>query len=127
MIGDIHQPAKDWLADHVQNFRGLLDRGEDPSCLITSGELEIEIRLNRFSDVFNRPVKAELLDDEGENMAVRAFLIAYQRAGLRISQMRRHMELSGYPLWPQWVTAQPDEALTKAGAQLWLRYLLALE
>jgi len=54
MIADLKQPAKYWLADHLNNFGVLLEKGEDPSCLITYGGVEIEIRLNKVPGVFER-------------------------------------------------------------------------
>lgn len=70
---------------------------------------------------------SELIDAEGENRAVRAFLLLYGgSAGVTTTQMRRHMEASGYPLWPEWA-AHADRHLTKGGAQDWLRHLFALE
>lgn len=69
----------------------------------------------------------DLIDSEGENRAVRAFLLLYGgSAGVTTTQMRRHMEASGYPLWPEWAT-HADRHLTKGGAQDWLRHLFALE
>ena len=70
----------------------------------------------------------DLLDQDGENRAVRAFLFQYGTPGLTVGAMKRHLERSGYPYWPDWVTTEPDTAhLTKAGVQLWLRHLFALE
>lgn len=54
MIADLKQPAKNWLADHLQNFGTLLDAGEDPSCVITYQGVEVEIRLNKLPGVFER-------------------------------------------------------------------------
>ena len=54
MIADLKQPAKNWLADHLQNFGTLLDSGDDPSCVITYQGVEIEIRLNKLPGVFER-------------------------------------------------------------------------
>ncbi|MCU7842098.1 MAG: hypothetical protein KZQ94_22345 [Candidatus Thiodiazotropha sp. (ex Troendleina suluensis)] len=54
MITDLKQPAKNWLADHLQNFGTLLDAGEDPSCVITYQGVEVEIRLNKLPGVFER-------------------------------------------------------------------------
>jgi hypothetical protein len=71
---------------------------------------------------------AHVQDAEGENMAVRSFLMLYGQAGLTVGQMRKHMAMSGFKSWPAWVDAEPDGAhLTKAGAQLWIRHLFALE
>lgn len=74
--------------------------------------------------------RADLLDDDGENQAVRCFLMLYGGTlGCNVGQMRYHMELSGWAgCWPDWVSTEPSGAhLTKAGAQLWLRYLFSLE
>ena len=69
-----------------------------------------------------------ILDEEGENLAVRAFLMNYGHNSPTVDQMLNHMIRSGYPLWPDWVeTKEARGHLTKAGAQLWLRYLFELE
>lgn len=68
-----------------------------------------------------------LLDDDGENRAVRAFLMMYGVPGLTVAAMRVHMTRCGFPHWPEWVTEGSASHLTKAGAQLWLRHLFALE
>lgn len=70
-----------------------------------------------------------LLDDDGENRAVRYFLAAYGGSnGMTIGTMKRHLECCGYPFWPEWCdTEHPSTHLTKGGAQLWLRYLFDLE
>lgn len=54
MIGDMKQPAKNWLADHLNNFGTLLEAGEDPSCLIKIGGVELELRLNTLPGIFER-------------------------------------------------------------------------
>lgn len=70
----------------------------------------------------------ELLDEDGENQAVRAFLMAYGEPGLTVARMRRHMELAGWPQAPEWNTKPEAQGhLTKGGAQDWLRHLFALE
>ena len=70
-----------------------------------------------------------LLDSDGENRAVRGFLLAYGGApGVTVGVMRQHLRLYGQPHWPEWVENAPAaEHLTKAAAQGWLRYLFALE
>lgn len=69
-----------------------------------------------------------IIDDEGENQAVRCFLMLYGRPGLTTAKMRRHLAACGYPLWPDWVASEEEQTpLTKAGAQLWLRHLFSLE
>jgi lysophospholipase L1-like esterase len=69
------------------------------------------------------------MDDEGENLAVRVFLMQYGTPGLTVGAMSRHMSRCGYPLWPAWVNGDAWDGghLTKAGAQLWLRHLFSLE
>ncbi|SIQ30136.1 hypothetical protein [Marinobacterium stanieri] len=54
MIHDLEQPAKDWVADHIENFGVLLNKGDDPSCLIRVQGCEIEIRLNKVPGLFER-------------------------------------------------------------------------
>lgn len=74
---------------------------------------------------------AELVDpDDGENRAVRAFLMLYGGArGVTVGAMRKHLAASGWSgYWPTWVMDAPDGMhLTKGGAQNWLRFLFALE
>lgn len=74
------------------------------------------------------PVSAEeLLDDDGENLAVRAFLSLYGCTNVpSTDQMRRHLVASGFDeCWPDWATA--DQYLSTSGAQAWIRHLFALE
>jgi hypothetical protein len=69
----------------------------------------------------------DLLDSDGENRAVRNFLMFYGGAcGINTKSMRYNMTMSGFDgAWPAW--ANDDMHLTKAGAQLWLRHLFDLE
>lgn len=73
----------------------------------------------------------DLLDDDGENRAVRSFLLCYGMSdGKRtIGAMKYHMEMSGWDNHPDFVafTSLHDAHLTKAEAQAWLRHLFALE
>ncbi|ABX36038.1 hypothetical protein Daci_3400 [Delftia acidovorans SPH-1] len=72
--------------------------------------------------------RINLLDDDGENRAVRMFLAAYGAPGLTVAHMREHMEAAGWPQVPEWATKPEAQGhLTKAGAQIWLRHLFALE
>lgn len=70
-----------------------------------------------------------LLDAEGENLALRTFLLLYGSAGgCTITDMRKHMKRSGWDgCWPAWAAFPADGHLTKAGAQLWIRHLISLE
>ena len=68
-----------------------------------------------------------LVDQDGENIAVRMFLSYYgASAGVQTEKMRSHLRMAGFDgAWPEW--ANKDAHLTKAGAQLWIRHLFALE
>lgn len=71
-----------------------------------------------------------LMDTDGENRAVRAFLMHYGAPGLSVGQMKAKLRMAGWNgCWPAWCDEQGEdkEHLTKAGAQLWLRHLFALE
>ncbi|MGE8376284.1 MAG: hypothetical protein ACN6N5_13200 [Diaphorobacter nitroreducens] len=69
----------------------------------------------------------ELLDEDGENQAVRTFLMLYG-TGLTVARMREHMASAGWPQAPEWATKPEAQGhLTKGGAQDWLRHLFALE
>lgn len=69
----------------------------------------------------------ELLDEDGENCAVRSFLTGYGQQG-SVARMKLHMDACGFPFWPAWVEDPDDQGrLTKGGAQDWLRHLFAME
>ena len=69
-----------------------------------------------------------LIDTDGENKAVRALLMLYGDPGLTVGKMKKHLSMSGFKMWPAWVEQEHGWAhLTKAGAQLWIRHLFALE
>lgn len=71
----------------------------------------------------------DLIDPiDGENRAVRSFLLLYSGTpGLTFGTMKKHMNMSGYPYWPDWVNGLEGEHLNKLGAQNWLRHLFSLE
>lgn len=72
----------------------------------------------------------KLLDDDGENIAVRAFLQLYGgTSSVNIGQMCDHLSRSDFiGYWPEWVCKSVREQhLTKGGAQSWIRYLFSLE
>ncbi len=54
MLNDLKQPAKDWLADAMENLSGLLGDGDDPSFTLDVFGAEIEIRLNKLPGHFER-------------------------------------------------------------------------
>lgn len=72
----------------------------------------------------------ELLDEDGENRAVRTFLqLIYggTTGSITTEKMRNHLAGSewGAEFVPDW--AKENMTLTKAGAQMWLRHLLDME
>lgn len=80
------------------------------------------------ADVLEQVLAAPVQDAEVENMAVRSFLMLYGQPGVTVGQMKKHMSMSGFKSWPAWVETEHDGAhLTKAGAQLWIRYLFSLD
>ena len=74
-------------------------------------------------------MREDLVDADGENRAVRSFLLLYgANPQTTIGSMRSQMNLSGWTNHPDWVnTEDPKEHLPKMGAQLWLRHLFSLE
>lgn len=66
-----------------------------------------------------------ILDSDGENRAVRAFLAPYGCGNPTAAGMAKHLRWSGFDIVPDWVSEAPGH-LTK-GAQLWLRMLFAAE
>lgn len=70
--------------------------------------------------------RRDLLDKDGENRAVRMFLGLYGCSSPTALQMKQHLEMAGYPYYPDWIDKAPGH-LTKGGAQLWLRLLFDLE
>ncbi len=72
----------------------------------------------------------KLLDSDGENKAVRCFLLHYQNPPTKVISMRNAFTRAGLQgFWPDFVEGASDtnEHLTKAGAGLWLRHLFDLE
>jgi esterase/lipase len=75
-----------------------------------------------------RDMTSQIIID-GENQAVRAFLLLYGIGGNQktVPQMRDHLKRCGFDgYWPDWAAADAS-GLTKSGAQSWLRYLFDLE
>ena len=70
-----------------------------------------------------------LLDSDGENKAIRCFLMIYGSQALTVETMKKHMEFSGFPLWPSWVENKDvqKQHLTKSAAQSWIRHLFEME
>ena len=71
----------------------------------------------------------DLMDEDGENRAIRTFLqVVYggTKAAVSTDYMREHLEVAGWENHtPDW--AKTNQTLTKAGVQLWLRFLISLE
>ncbi len=73
-----------------------------------------------------------VLDFDGENLAVRSFLLLYGGGrSVTVGEMRKHMDRCGWPLQycpPFARVGQRDgQHLTKGGAQVWLRHLFSME
>lgn len=68
-----------------------------------------------------------LVDQDGENMAVRAFLQQFQtRTRITSGEMAQHLKWCGFDfVTPEW--ANSDLHITAGEAQAWIRYLFALE
>jgi len=70
----------------------------------------------------------ELLDDDGENLALRTFLAFYgNNPTVSIGAMKDCMETSGWDNHPEFVIRMSDWSMTKGTAQMWIRHLLSLE
>lgn len=75
-------------------------------------------------------IRPDLLDEDGENRAVRTFLMQYScDRAVTVGAMLAHMDSAGWPgMAPAFaLEVRPETHLTKAGAQLWLRHLFSLE
>lgn len=70
-----------------------------------------------------------LLDEEGENRALRMFLAVYSgRSGCTITEMQLALKRSGFDgCWPEWANNSEVSHLSKSGAQSWIRHLINLE
>jgi hypothetical protein len=72
----------------------------------------------------------DLIDTDGENRAVRSFLMQYScDRAVTVGAMLAHMNLSGWRgTAPEFaLQVRPETHLTKAGAQIWIRHLLNME
>ena len=90
------------------------------------------MRTRRTKSRMGCEMRENLLDDDGENLAVRAFLMQYScDRALTVGEMRKHMDRSGWSLefCPDFArTGYTDKVhLTKVGAQLWIRHLINME
>ena len=69
----------------------------------------------------------ELLDEDGENRAVRVFLMVYHRF-TKIESIKIALRRAGFDgCWPAWAESPLVMHLTKSAAQDWIRYLINLE
>lgn len=67
-----------------------------------------------------------LISAEGENEAVRAFLVLYGKGSCTSWHMARHLKSHGFDITPSWLEADTG-LLSRKGAQDWLRLLFAAE
>lgn len=80
----------------------------------------------------NKDDAINLVEEDGENMAVRSFLMLYSGgASITVGEMRSLMDSCGWPLeyCPDFARLGENahEYLSKAGAQAWLRHLFSFE
>jgi len=90
-----------------------------------------ETEAKKVDQAIGSPLKIEtndvLVREDGENQAVRMFLMAYGTGNHNIETIKSHLKNSGFDgYWPDWVNTETGH-LTKAGAQLWLRHLFSME
>lgn len=72
-------------------------------------------------------MRTDLVCEDGENKAVRAFLSFYgNQQVMGVGIMADHMESMGWDDHPDWVNDDDGCVLTKGGAQAWIRYLFSL-
>lgn len=69
----------------------------------------------------------DLLDGDGENRAVRAFLLGLELGIKFYGPMKVHMTRMGYPYWPEEFARLEDMHISKNAQQHWLRHLFDLE
>jgi hypothetical protein len=120
------QPAVPLTDEQINAIWNARDLPEHQSKLSAFGMDRIRAIIKA---ALNTPTAQPAVQDaDGENKAVRSFLMLYGQPGLTVGKMKKHMTMSGFKAWPAWVETEPHGAhLTKAGAQLWIRHLFALE
>lgn len=69
----------------------------------------------------------KLIEDDGENRAVRGFLLGLECNIKSSEEMKTHMKRYGTPYWPEYFNTVKVADLTKFDKQEWLRYLFYLE
>lgn len=119
----VRADAVEWLKNH---YPALCEKSG--MCERVAGRLYTRTTLSAqpAKPAITDEQKAALVDpDDGENRAVRYFLMMYGGQTCTIEGMRKHLQRSGFPYWPEW--AERDGHLTKGGAQAWIRYLIGLE
>lgn len=73
-------------------------------------------------------IRTDLLDSDGENRAVRAFLSMYSNdRSITVGNMAKNLEAMGWGNHPEWTEDRYSDLLTKGGAQQWIRHLFSLE
>jgi hypothetical protein len=71
-------------------------------------------------------MKEPLVEADGENRAVRGFLLGLECGNRTFTGMRTHMTHYGTPYWPDHFAAAQGH-ITKYEQQEWLRHLFNLE
>ena len=123
--------ALDKALEALEQYTNVVTSVNDPNSweTVVDGGKPARDAITAIKQARSAPLQEPVeVDAEGENMAVRSFLMLYGQPGLTVGKMKKHMDMSGHSCCPVWVYAEPDGAhLTKAGAQLWIRHLFALE
>lgn len=69
----------------------------------------------------------KLVEDDGENRAVRGFLLGLELGIKGSKQMKTHLKDYGTPYWPKHFESYDITHLSKFDKQEWLRHLFNLE
>lgn len=64
MIADLQQPAKDWLADVIQNFGKQLRDGDDPSLEVEFNGMKMRVQLVHLDGVYSRTNTMNITNEE---------------------------------------------------------------
>ena len=65
-LNNLHQPAKHWLADVIENFGKQIDADEDPALELEVFGSKITVRLDSLPGVFQRETLAVIALDNRE-------------------------------------------------------------
>ena len=106
------------LLDHHPDCPLIFDEDSWVPLMIGDNEMTSEGSMN-----------TRLMNDDGDNLAVWAFLNEYRSAYQHtLGTMMRQMSLAGFRSHPEWLADYDmTSCLTESEAQRWLRFLFELE